>query len=101
MASRLELQKMLEDLLGTRRVYFQPPSNLSMEYPCIRYCLRDIETDKANDKPYKASKSYELTYIDEDPDNDMAEKIAMLPMTSMVRSYVYDGLNCYVYIIYC
>ena len=100
MASRPDLQKMFEDLLGTRNVYFQPPSNLEMHYPCIRYCLRTIDTDKANDKPYKLDKSYEVTYIDEDPDNEMAEKLAMLPFCTMVRSYVYDGLNCYVYTIH-
>lgn len=100
MDSRLELQAMLEELLGTRNVYFQPPSNFVMQYPCIRYTLRDIDTRTANNKPYKFDKSYELTYIDEDPDSDIPMKLAALPMCTMLRSYIMDGLNCYVFVIH-
>jgi hypothetical protein len=38
MASRLQLQALLEGV--TEHVYFQPPTNLEMQYPCIMY-VRD------------------------------------------------------------
>lgn len=101
MRDRLDLQRRLEKLLGSRNVYFQPPENLTMRYPCIRYKLNSLPVDFANNGIYKMEKQYELTYIDEDPDNDMFERITReLPCCVMVRSYVYDGLYCYVYNLY-
>lgn len=100
MKDRLELQKIFEDLLGSRNVYFQPPSNFKMKYPCIRYTLRDLDTRTGNNKPYTLDKSYEVTYIDPDPDSDIPEKLAMMPMTGFMRSYIIDGLNCYVYVVH-
>jgi len=47
MAPRLELQEVLESLLGSRNVYFQPPLNLKMNYPCIIYKRDDAETEFA------------------------------------------------------
>jgi hypothetical protein len=35
MAPRLQLQTLLETL--TEHVYFQPPENLKVQYPCIVY----------------------------------------------------------------
>ena len=49
MRSRLELQTLLEDLLESTNVYYQPPENLKMEYPCIRYYKDDIRGDYADD----------------------------------------------------
>ena len=39
--TRLTLQTKLEDLLGSKHVYYQPPENLKMEYPAIRYSKSD------------------------------------------------------------
>ena len=45
MGTRIELQEMLEQI--TPNVYYQPPSTISIKYPCIVYTRRSIETDKA------------------------------------------------------
>lgn len=100
MRSRLELQQILEQLLGSRNVYFQPPESLKMKYPCIRYKLSDVRISHGNDLPYLMDKSYEMIYIDPDPDNTMFEKLSSLPQCRFTRHYVADGLNCYVYTIY-
>ena len=52
MNKRLELQTKLENLFGNRRVYYQPPENLKMEYPCIRYSKSDIISRHADDIKY-------------------------------------------------
>ena len=39
MGTRLELQNKLEELLGSRHVYFQPPESVKMEYPAIKYSM--------------------------------------------------------------
>lgn len=93
MASRLELQKKLEELLGSIHVYYQPPENLKMEYPAIRYSLSRIESNYANDAKYSNFKRYEVIVIDRLPDNKVIEKILELPFSSLDRHYTSDNLN--------
>lgn len=52
MANRLDLQALLEDLLGSRNVYYQPPESVKMNYPTIVYALEDIENTFADDGVY-------------------------------------------------
>ena len=98
MASRLQLHAEFVKILGTQseqvsRVYFQPPENLRMGYPCIRYSLAGIKSDHADDINYNSTNRYEIVVIDSDPDSDIHAKImAHFPMCSFDRSYVSDGL---------
>lgn len=100
MASRLELHDDLEEILGNKNVYFQPPNSLKMNYPCIRYRMAKADVDFADDTIYNLSKRYEITLIHRDPDNDIWEKILQMPNTINTTNYVADGLNHYVFIHY-
>lgn len=93
MASRLDLQNKLEELLGNRHVYYQPPESLKMEYPCIRYSKNKIISKYANNKKYINTNLYTLTVIDRRPDNEVIQKILELPLSSFDRHYVSDNLN--------
>ena len=42
MDKRQTLQSELEAILGSRNVYYQPPANLKMQYPAIRYKKQKI-----------------------------------------------------------
>ena len=59
-------------------VYFQPPSNTKISYPCIVYKLSDISAKHANDLGYIEHRSYEVTVIDRDPDSALRERILSL-----------------------
>ena len=87
------LQKLLEKLFECRHVYFQPPDNLTMEYPAIRYSLSDIDSKYANNKMYVGMKCYDIVVIDKDEDNPVIEKLLELPYASFNRHYVSDNLN--------
>ena len=91
MGTQQELQKVLEDLLGSKNVYYQAPSR--MNYPAIKYEIDDIETTHANNKTYRVSRRYKVTVIDRYPDNPVIEKLLNLPMCSYDRHYVADNLN--------
>lgn len=93
MASRLQLQGNLEELLGNRNVYYDPPENLKMTYPAIRYVLSKIESKFANNAAYSLFDCYELTVIASDPDNPVIKKLLRLPMCKHGRHYKADGLN--------
>lgn len=99
MASRLELHELLKTILGNSNVYFQPPSNYNMSYPCIRYNLTDIYTEKANNMNYRKKRRYIITLIHKDPDNDIVDKLIDNGF-AFDRFYAKDHLNHYVFLIY-
>lgn len=100
MATRLELQGLLEELLGSKEVYYQPPESVKMSYPAIVYSIDDIETTFANNSPYTFSHRYQITVIDRLPDNEVINKILNLPMSSFDRHYASDNLNHDVILLY-
>lgn len=97
MGTRLQLQTLLEGILTTRNVYFQPPETLKMSYPCIVYELANVNTIFANDRPYKHTRMYKITVIDHNPDSLIPDKISELSMCIFDRSYTSDNLNHTVY----
>src|ERR1035437_44335 len=98
--SRLKLQVILEGIAGSRQVYFQPPGNVQMKYPCIVY-RRDLAITKfADDSPYRYTKRYQITVIDRDPDSAIPDKVAALPMCLHNRFFTVDNLNHDIFNIY-
>lgn len=93
MSKRLELHNKLVALFGNNHVYYQPPENLKMEYPCIRYSKSDITSRHADNINYVNKTSYEIVIIDKHPDNVVIEKILELPLSSYDRHYISDNLN--------
>ena len=100
MATRLELQSKLEELLGFKHVYYQPPETIKMEYPAIKYSKSNVNTRSANDKIYSKINRYEVIVIDKKPDNPVVDKILELPYCSYDRHYKADNLNHDVLILY-
>lgn len=94
MGDRKDLHEILKDILGSDYVYFQPPSNIQMKYPCIVYKRDKRKTKFANGTPYGHLMGYLVTYIDDaNPDSDIPNKIADLPMCRHTRFYTADHLN--------
>lgn len=106
MANRIDLQQELQSLIGQRadgkqNVYFQPPESIKLNYPCIVYTRGTGDTKYAEDRPYKFTNRYILTFITTDPDASLIEKLAMaFKMISHVRYFVSDNLYHSVYELY-
>lgn len=92
MASRLDLQSKLEELLESEEVYYKSPKNTMMSYPAIRYNLKDIISNRADDSSYIKRNRYEVTVIDKKPDNPVIGKLLDLAYCSYDRQYVSDNL---------
>lgn len=97
---RYEFQTILERILGSKNVYFQPPSNRKLTYPCIIYQLDRIAGRHADNLPYSRRKAYQVTWVGSNPDDDTPDKIGTLPESSFVRFYISDNLNHHVYRVY-
>ena len=98
--SRIEIDNLFREILGSTNVYFQPPESVKMQYPCIRYRLNDYTSDFANNQPYNHEKSYMGTIISKNADSDLIEKILKLPKVRFDRFYTADNLYHWVFIIY-
>lgn len=91
MAPRLQLQSLLETF--TENVYFQPPTNIHLQYPCIMYERDDAESEFANNANYRYTKRYLVTVIDRDPDSAIPDMVAALPLCTFNRFFTADDLN--------
>lgn len=97
---RLQLQSLLEGILGAGSVHFQPPATIQMSYPAIVYKLDYAVTEFADDNPYKYSKRYQVTVIDRNPDSAIPDQLARLQMCTFNRAYQAENLNHFVFNIY-
>lgn len=93
MADRVELQNLLEEMLGNNHVYYQPPESTKMSYPAIKYSKQDIRSTYANNNKYSMRDCYQLMVIAKLPDNPVIKKLLALPYCSYDRHYVADNLN--------
>lgn len=95
---RLELQALLKEIVDN--VYFQPPPNVRLVYPCIVYARDNADVSYADNSPYRRTKSYTVTVIDRNPDSDIPEKVSELPLSSFNRFFTSNDLNHDVYTLY-
>lgn len=100
MKKRLELHKILCDILQSNHAYFQPPETVKMQYPAIVYSRDDIDSLYADDGVYLLNRRYSVTVIDKDPDSPLVWKVAALPSCSFNRHYTKDNLNHDVFTLY-
>lgn len=95
MAPRLQLQSLLEGL--TAHVYFQPPSNVEMQFPCILYTRDDSYSEFAGNRPYIHAKRYQVTVVDRNPDSPLPDQVEELPYCRFARFFAADELNHWVF----
>lgn len=91
MNRRAKLQEKLEAICPN--VYFQPPENLKIQYPCIVYRRSNGSTKFANNKVYNFVPNYTVTVIDKNPDSEIVQKVAQLDSATLDRSFKFDNLN--------
>lgn len=90
---RLELRALIKAAVGDDvRLYFQPPSNIDMVFPCVVYIRKDVLSERAGNKRYVSHESYDVTYISENSDNDILFKLLDIPMSEFDRRFVSDNL---------
>ena len=97
---RKSLQAVLEEILGSGNVYFQPPSGIVMEYPCITYSRDNASTKSADNIPYAFAQRYSVTLIDQNPDSDVYDRLTQLEYCAFNRHFETSGLNHDVFVIY-
>jgi len=100
MDPRQKLQTLLEGILGSDQVYFQPGSNITMEYPCIVYNVDGLDTQWADNLAYDQTVEWQVVVIHRDPDNEIWRAVGRLPKSSLNRTAVVENLNHYYFTLY-
>ena len=80
---RESLSDIFHHTLGIANVYFQPPSNMKIQYPCLVYKRVGWDETQADDQLYTAQPHYQLTWITKDPDSEMP--LQLLKTFRMIR----------------
>ena len=101
MKTRLDMQDLLENVLGSTNVYFQEPPNTGMTYPCMVYKFVKIENNNADNKPYIMTGRWEVHHMYKSVQNDLKEKMLFAaPYVTFDRRIVTGGVYNDYYVIY-
>lgn len=94
MGTRLELHEGLVEVAGpSYHVYYQPPTNVEIEYPCIVYERDRPYSRCADNETYSFLRQYQLTVISRDPDCALPETLVKhFPLCREERRFVLDNL---------
>lgn len=101
MGRRQQLHELLVEIVGADgKVYFQPPANVQMVYPCIVYNRDAGDTKFAGNSPYLFKWRYQVMVIDRNPDSEISDKVALMPLCIFARHFVTENLNHDVFSLY-
>lgn len=92
MKTRLELHNTLISTTGINNIYYNPPENIKMNYPCIRYKRVDVTSKKADDIKYIVHDRYELVIISSKNNDDIVNKLLSIKYMEYDRSMIINGL---------
>lgn len=88
----------LKEIVGNN-VYFNPPSNLKIQYPCVAYSINDILNKNADDEVYKQNIKYDCTLITKNVNDPLLKDLSKINTFRYSRHYVVDGLHHYAFLI--
>lgn len=72
-----------------------------MVYPCIVYSLEGVDTKHADNKNYRVTNKYDITYISRKQDISAVDQIMeYFEMISMNRPFTINGLYHYNFTLY-
>lgn len=101
MGNRLELHNQLINIILNNNVYYQPPENFKMNYPCIIYNQEPGDVKRANNKVYKYTQKYNVTFIfNGSNDGVILNMLESFIHCELDNIFVNDNLYHYVFTLY-
>ena len=102
---RVELNNLLGDILeekfDVRNVYFNPPEDVKLQFPCFVYFRSSSHRIlRANNTSYKFTQGYKVTFIGRRPDDSFIEEMTSRRYVGYNTSFMADGLVHDEYTIY-
>ncbi len=98
---RIRFHSKLAEILPGWHLYYQPPENVKLIYPCVIYERSRFHQIRADNKRYRSIPCWSTTLIIKSPQNaPITQLIDGFQMCSFDRSFTSDNLNHYAYTIY-
>lgn len=97
---RVEFDALLRQVSQIPHIYFQPPSNIKLQYPCIIYKREEIRNRQADNSVYNQQRFYQVTVIDSNPDSIYVDRVSKMVNCDHARTFMTEGLNHDVFRIY-
>ena len=94
------LDEILRNIEGVKKVYFQPPDSMKLQYPCLIYELSGFTEENADNNTYLSFPRYTLTLIDRNPESILQKRVKDLKQgcyVSFDRFFTSDNMNHWVY----
>ena len=92
METRLVVSRKLNAICSN--VYFQPPSTVKMQYPCIVYSYNIEDIVRADNLDYFSHDSYDIIVIDKNPLSTIPKQVKeAFKYSNIKKSYISDNLN--------
>lgn len=88
-----QLRDVFKTKLGITNVYYQPPADVQLYYPCVIFSRTGIPAEHANNKIYKFKTRYQVILIDKSPESEFLIPLLHLPLCSFDRHYTAKNLN--------
>lgn len=95
-----EFHKLLCAVLGSKNVYFQPPSKQRIMYPAIVYSRAPYDTTNADNHGYIVRDHYMVTHMTKNPDSGTPKVLAQMPYCRQEQAFKQDGLYHTVFSLY-
>ena len=100
MGERVELHNLLENLLAGVTIYFQPPTNVTLVYPCLLYRRLPSRITRAGNNTYGVTRKYKLTLIDDNPDTIFLDVVLTIPNIVHETYFTKGNLNHDVFVLH-
>lgn len=94
-SKRLNLHEELEAVFPSgyrHNLYYQPPANISLQYPCIEYSFDGVKKVYADNRTYLKSYIFTGTVISKNVDDPIFDSLIELEGFRIIRRAVVDGL---------
>ena len=94
-----KLKEDLKKILGVNKVYYEPPTDVKLTYPCLKANRSRRDVKYASNKPYIKDESFTIYFITRDVKTAPAvlNQLEELPYCTYDTEYIADGLHHYVY----
>ena len=99
--NRLNLHDSLSSIMQSEgeepHLYYQPPEDVKLQYPCVIYKLASFTSRYADNLPYHQYVHFDVTYITRSPKSTVPVELVKTPNFNFDRYYVVDNLHHYAY----
>lgn len=91
---RLKLHGLMAEIYPELEIYYQPPTNLTLSYPCIVYTLSDLDPTFANNSPYSIKSVFTITLMRHLTDRSglYVKNMLKIPYTRFITGFTSDNI---------